>query len=43
MGFAKLDLLKAEGNWAGWVEGPDNEKIEFYLIAGHIEASNSLF
>lgn len=43
MGFAKLDMLRAEGNWAGWIEDEEGEKVEFYLVAGLIEACNSLF
>lgn len=43
LGLGKVDMVRMEGHWAGWVEGEDGNKIEFYLIAGMVETSNSWF
>lgn len=43
MGVLKVDMIKGEGHWAGWVEDKEGVRIEFYLIAGVVESANSLF
>ena len=43
MGVIKQDMVKSEGHWAGWIEDENGEKVEFYLLAGLIEACDSLF
>lgn len=37
MGVIKLDMVKAEGKWAGWIEDErEAKKYEFYEIIGLI-------
>ena len=43
LGLGKVEMYRYEGNWAGWIEDEDGTKIEFYLIAGLVESSNSWY
>jgi hypothetical protein len=36
-------MVKAEGNWAGWIQDEEGNRFEFYSIAGLIESCDSLF